>query len=89
MKTMNVSYETLLVTRDQHLTAAVLNQPDCVIAPLAARRARKSPGMTTELDLDPGYRFEPDAHSRTIPTKDRLAGALAFNEERKPVFRGE
>jgi hypothetical protein len=35
-----------------------------------------------------GYRFEIEAYNRLVDTEDRHEGVRAFNEKRKPVFRG-
>jgi enoyl-CoA hydratase len=32
--------------------------------------------------------FEIEAYNRMVPTEDRREGVTAFNEKRKPVFRG-
>ncbi len=61
----------------------------CQNAPIATRQAKKSVNMSTQLDLSSGYRFELEAYYRTVPTKDRLEGVLAFNEKRPAVFTGE
>ncbi len=61
----------------------------CNNAPIAIRQAKKSLNVATELDFSSGYRFELEAYYRTIPTKDRLEGVLAFNEKRPPKFTGE
>ena len=36
-----------------------------------------------------GLAFEIEAYNRLVPTEDRREGVLAFNEKRKPKFRGE
>jgi enoyl-CoA hydratase len=58
-------------------------------APVAVQQARKSISMATQSDLATGYRFELEAYYRTIPTQDRVEGVLAYNEKRKPVFKGQ
>jgi len=58
-------------------------------APLAVRQAKKSIGMATQLDLKTGYAFEIEAYNRLVSTRDRLEGVRAFNEKRKPEFKGE
>lgn len=70
-------------------TAKATARRICDNAPIAVRQAKKSVTAATQMDLASGYRFELEAYYRTIPTKDRLEGVLAFNEKRKPVFRGE
>jgi hypothetical protein len=36
-----------------------------------------------------GLSFEIEAYNRMVPTADRREGVLAYNERRKPRFRGE
>jgi enoyl-CoA hydratase/carnithine racemase len=57
-------------------------------APIAIRQAKKSIRMATQLDLKSGYDFEIEAYNRMVSSKDRLEGVLAFNEKRKPNFKG-
>ncbi|MEC9345961.1 MAG: enoyl-CoA hydratase-related protein [Pseudomonadota bacterium] len=56
--------------------------------PIATRQAKKSIQMSTQLDLHTGYLFEIEAYNRMVPTEDRLEGVRAFNEKRKPDFKG-
>ena len=58
-------------------------------APLAVRQAKKSIHYGLQADLLTGYRFEIEAYNRLIGTEDRLEGVRAFNEKRKPRFRGK
>ena len=58
-------------------------------APVSVRQAKKSMDKATELDRASGYAFEIEAYNRTVGTKDRQEGINAFNEKRKPVYRGE
>jgi enoyl-CoA hydratase len=57
-------------------------------APIATRQAKKSVSMASQTDLHVGYRYEIEAYNRMVPTEDRLEGVRAFNEKRKPDFRG-
>ena len=57
-------------------------------APLATRQAKKSIHYGLQTDLLTGYRFEIEAYNRLIDTDDRREGVRAFNEKRKPEFKG-
>ncbi len=61
----------------------------CDNAPIAVSQAKKSVSMSGEVGVTAGYRFELEAYFKTVPTKDRLEGVLAFNEKRKAQFKGE
>ena len=58
-------------------------------APLSVRQAKKSIHYGMQVDLLTGYRFEIEAYNRLVDTEDRHEGVRAFNEKRKPVFRGQ
>lgn len=57
-------------------------------APIAIRQAKKSISMASQTDLHIGYKYEIEAYNRMVPTEDRLEGVRAFNEKRRPDFRG-
>ncbi len=57
-------------------------------APLSVRQAKKSIHYGLQMDLLAGYRFEIEAYNRLVDTDDRREGVKAFNEKRKPDFRG-
>lgn len=57
-------------------------------APISVRQAKKSIHHGLQMDLRNGLMFEVQAYDRMISTEDRQEGIRAFNEKRKPVFRG-
>lgn len=59
---------------------------DC--APLSVRQAKKSIHFGLQTDLATGYRLELEAYYRLLDTEDRREGIAAFNEKRKPQFKG-
>jgi enoyl-CoA hydratase/carnithine racemase len=60
----------------------------CNNAPLSVRQAKKSIHNGLQMDLRRGLMFEIEAYNRLVDTEDRREGVLAYNEKRKPVFKG-
>jgi enoyl-CoA hydratase/carnithine racemase len=57
-------------------------------APISVRQAKKSIHYGLQMDLASALNFEVQAYERMIATEDRREGINAFNEKRKPNFKG-
>lgn len=57
-------------------------------APIAVRQAKQAIHRGLQMSLTDGLAFEIESYNRTVPTEDRQEGVRAFNEKRKPVFKG-
>ena len=57
-------------------------------APLSVRQIKRAVDLGIGVDRVTGLGIEIEAYNRLVPTEDRHEGVLAFNEKRKPRFRG-
>lgn len=57
--------------------------------PIALRQAKRAINLGTELELHTALELEADFHLVCLATEDRDEGLLAFNEKRKPVYKGK
>lgn len=57
-------------------------------APLSVRQIKKSVRYGGQMELRTAFRFEIEAYNHLVETEDRYEGVRAFNEKRKPVFKG-
>lgn len=78
------------VCPDAELMQAVLATARRIAAnaPISVRQAKKAIDRGAELDRAAGYAFELEAYYRTVGTEDRQEGINAFNEKRRPVYKG-
>jgi enoyl-CoA hydratase/carnithine racemase len=58
-------------------------------APISLRQAKKAIQHGSQMDLTRAFWFEIEAYNRMVFTEDRLEGVKAFNEKRKPKYRGK
>jgi len=57
-------------------------------APISVRQAKHAIHFGMQMDIASAMMFEIEAYNRMVPTEDRREGVLAFNEKRKPRFKG-
>ncbi|MEM7506722.1 MAG: enoyl-CoA hydratase-related protein [Pseudomonadota bacterium] len=57
-------------------------------APLSVLRAKSAISAASQMDPRTGFQFELEAYNRLVGTEDRVEAVNAFNEKRKPVFKG-
>ncbi len=57
-------------------------------APISVRQAKHAIHFGLQMDLQSGMMLEIEAYNRMVPTEDRREGVRAFNEKRKPQFKG-
>jgi enoyl-CoA hydratase/carnithine racemase len=57
-------------------------------APLSIVQAKKSIDFGMQADIRTAMQFEIEAYNRLVTTEDRHEGVRAFNEKRKPDFKG-
>lgn len=56
--------------------------------PVALQQAKRSINLGVELDLNTALALEAECYNVCLTTEDRDEGLLAFNEKRKPVYKG-
>jgi len=56
--------------------------------PIAVRQAKKAISYGSETDLETAMILAIETYNATVVTEDRLEGVRAFNEKRKPEFKG-
>ncbi len=61
----------------------------CETGPIAIQQAKYAINYGIEVDINTGLAIESNAYWITIPTEDRLEGLRAFQEKRKPVYKGK
>lgn len=57
-------------------------------APIALQQAKRSINFGSEIDLMSGLILEAECYNVCLATEDRDEGLRAFNEKRKPIYRG-
>ncbi len=78
-----------VVPRDELLNAArELCSEITKNAPVAVWQAKKSVNLGMEVDIASAFALEAECYNVCLKTEDRDEGLKAFNEKRKPVYKG-
>ena len=56
--------------------------------PIAVRQAKKAIAYGSETDLETAMILAIEAYNATVVTEDRIEGVRAFNEKRRPQYKG-
>lgn len=79
-----------VVPAGQSLSAALTwANKMCEAGPIALRQAKSAVRLGGGRTIDEGLQIELDAYKACLYSKDRLEGLKAFNEKRKPAYKGE
>ncbi|HET7522215.1 MAG TPA: enoyl-CoA hydratase-related protein [Bacillales bacterium] len=70
-------------------TSEALAEQILANGPIAVQQAKYAIKNGMNADLQTGMEMESKAYELTIPTTDRIEALNAFNEKRKPQFKGE
>jgi enoyl-CoA hydratase len=57
-------------------------------APLSTRQIKHAVNFGLQMDLASALMFEIEVYNRLVPTEDRREGVRAFNEKRRPDYKG-
>lgn len=78
------------VLPQSELMASALDTAEAVArnAPISVRQAKQSIDRGAQMSIWDGLAFEIEAYNRMVPTEDRREGVRAYNEKRRPDFRG-
>ncbi|MBG9944847.1 enoyl-CoA hydratase-related protein [Brevibacillus formosus] len=87
---LSIGLVNRIVPADQLMATAIsLAEQISANAPLALAQAKFAIDCGVEVELASGLQIESNAYKLLVPTKDRLEGLAAFQEKRKPIYRGE
>lgn len=86
---LRMNAASLCVPREKLLEeAASIARTIAQKVPLAVVAAKRSFGLTEEMPLRDGYRYEQSQTAALALTEDTREALAAFREKRKPVFKG-